>query len=121
MSRANYVCTVCSEHFTRKYSANRHNSKVHGGRSEIVSYIEYMVGRSAGKYLASHPSWHRKQRQLQVHRSYPSENYVVADTAGSFRLETLMQHYLLPNPSPYSQPFDNSTKTSEIEDIGGKD
>ena len=99
MSRPNYVCTVCSEHFTRKYSAYRHNSSLHGGRSEIVSYIEYIAGRSSGRYLVSHPSWHRKQRQLQANRSYPSDICIIADTTSSLRPETLLQPYpaALPN------------------------
>ena len=53
-----------------------HNLNIHKGRSEIVPFIEYMAGRSSGKYLASHPSWYRKQRQLHQH-SYQSESYVV--------------------------------------------
>jgi hypothetical protein len=51
-----YVCTACSEHFTRKFSGQRHNFNIHSGRSEIVPYIEYMAGRSSGQYLTSHPS-----------------------------------------------------------------
>jgi hypothetical protein len=101
MSRPSYVCTVCSQHFTRKFSANRHNTNVHNGRSEIVPYIEYMVGRSSGRYLASHPSWYRKQRQLQASRSYQSES-IVADTANVFTFENL-QWPLPVNALPYSQ------------------
>src|SRR5215472_9681047 len=112
MSRANYVCTVCSEHFTRKYSAYRHNSNLHGGRSEIVPYIEYMAGRSSGRYLASHPSWHRKQRQLQVNRSYPSYIRVIADTASSFRPEPLLQSY--PAALPNSQTATIQQKLDEL-------
>ena len=110
MSRPNYVCTICSEHFTRKYSAYRHNSNLHGGRSEIVLYIEYMAGRSSGQYLASHPSWFRKQRQVIANRSYPSDYHVIADTASSFRSETLLQPYpaALPNlqTATVQQKFD---------------
>ena len=95
MGRPTYVCATCSEHFTRKYSAKRHNFNIHAGRSEIVPFIEYMVGRSSGRYLASHPSWYRKQRQLQANHSYPSENHAIADTASSFRPETLLQPYPL--------------------------
>ena len=91
VGRPNYVCTVCSEHFTRKYSGKRHNFNIHSDRSEIVPYIEYMAGRSSGKYLASHPSWYRKQKGSQCDRSYPSENRVIADTTSSFRPETLLQ------------------------------
>jgi hypothetical protein len=98
MGRPTYVCATCEEHFTRKYSGKRHNFNIHAGRSEIVPFIEYMVGRSSGRYLASHPSWYRKQRQLQANHSYPSENRVIADS--SFRPETLPQSYpdaALPN------------------------
>jgi hypothetical protein len=101
MVRPNYVCTVCSEHFTRKYSGKRHNFNIHDGRSEIVPFIEYMAGRSSGQYLASHPSWYRKQRQLQVNRSYQSDNRA-ADTAISLSQETSPQPYPLPDALPYS-------------------
>jgi hypothetical protein len=120
MSRANYVCTVCSEHFTRKYSAKRHNFNIHAGRSEIVPFIEYMVGRSSGRYLASHPSWYRKQRQLQANHSYPSENHAIADTASSFRPETLQHPYPLPDASPYSQTYTIQQKLEELGLLLGK-
>lgn len=120
MSKANYVCTACSQHFTRKYSAKRHNFNIHTGRSEIVPFIEYMVGRSSGKYLASHPSWFRKQGQLQANRSYPSDNRVIADTASSFRPETLLQPYPLPDTSPYSQTPTIQQKLDELGLLLGK-
>jgi hypothetical protein len=90
MSGASYVCTVCSQQFTRKYSGQRHNFNIHSGGSEIMPYIEYMAGRNSGRYLASHPSWFRKQRGFQSDRSYPSENRVIADTTSSFRPETCL-------------------------------
>jgi hypothetical protein len=85
MSRPSYVCTVCSQQFTRKYSGERHNFNIHSGGSEIVPYIQYMVGRSSGQYPASHPSWFRRQKVSQWNRSYPSENRVIADTTGLFK------------------------------------
>jgi hypothetical protein len=117
MSRPNYVCTVCSEHFTRRYSGKRHNLNIHSGRSEIVPFIEYMAGRSSGKYLASHPSWYRKQRQLQVNRSYQSET-VVADS--SFRPEALQHRYPIPDASPYSQTPTIQQKLDELGLLLGK-
>jgi len=55
MGRPNYVCTTCSEHFTRKYSAKRHNITVHHNNGgEIVTLVEYLVRRSSGQYHASH-------------------------------------------------------------------
>ena len=117
MSRPNYVCTVCSEHFTRKYSAYRHNSNLHGGRSEIVLYIEYMAGRSSDWYLASHPSWHRKQR-FQWDSSYPSENHAIADTASSFGPETLLQPY--PGALPNLHTTTVQQKLGELKILAGK-
>jgi hypothetical protein len=103
VGRPNYVCTVCSEQFTRKYSGKRHKFNIHSGRSEIVPYLEYMVGRNSGRYLASHPSWYRKQKGSQWNSSYPSENRVIADTTSSFRPETLPQPYPLPAALPNPQ------------------
>jgi hypothetical protein len=60
MGRATYVCTTCEEHFTRRYSATRHNLTIHNGRGEIVPLLEYLVGRSSGRYRPSHPSLYRR-------------------------------------------------------------
>src|SRR5215469_835737 len=62
MARATYVCATCSEHFTRRYSATRHNLTIHNGRGEIVTYLEYLVGRNSGRYQPSHPSLYRRGR-----------------------------------------------------------
>ena len=118
MGRPNYVCTVCSEHFTRKYSGKRHNFNIHGGRSEIVPFIEYMAGRSSDRYLASHPSWYRKQKGSQWNSSYPSENRVIADTTSSFRPETLLQPY--PAALPNSQTTIVQHKLEELRLLLGK-
>jgi hypothetical protein len=67
MGRPSYVCTTCSEHFTRKYSAKRHNISVHKGGGEIVPLVEYLVGRSFGKYQASHPFWYRRNGK-RIHK-----------------------------------------------------
>jgi hypothetical protein len=120
MGRPTYVCATCSEHFTRKYSAKRHNFNLHSGRSEIVPYIEYMVGRSSGRYLASHPSWYRKQKGSQWNSSYPSENRVIADTTSSFRPETLLQPYPLPTALPNSQTTTVQQKLEELRLLLGK-
>jgi hypothetical protein len=90
MGRPTYVCSTCSEHFTRRYSGKRHNFNIHAGRSEIVPFVEYMAGRSSGRYLASHPSWYRNHRQFQVNHRHRSEP-IVADTANSFRLQNLQR------------------------------
>jgi hypothetical protein len=72
MGRLTYVCATCSEHFTRKYSATRHNLTLHNGRGEIVRLLEYLAGRSSGQYMPSHPSWYRGTQKWETH-NYNSE------------------------------------------------
>ena len=57
-----YVCGTCSQHFTRRYNANRHNKNIHANRAEIVRFLEYLIGRSIGKYLASDPLSYKSKR-----------------------------------------------------------
>jgi hypothetical protein len=58
-----YVCGTCSQHFTRRYNANRHNKNIHANRAEIARFLEYLIGRSIGKYLASDPLSYRSKRR----------------------------------------------------------
>jgi hypothetical protein len=64
MGRPSYVCAICSEHFTRKYSARRHNHNLHNGAAEIVRLIDYLAGRSSGQYTANNPFWFKRNNQL---------------------------------------------------------
>ena len=81
MGRPNYVCTICSEHFTRKYSAKRHNLTIHSnGGGEIVPFLEYLVRRSSGKYEASDPSWYRRRSEKRIHNFGRA---MVADSMGN--------------------------------------
>jgi hypothetical protein len=42
------VCVKCGQDFTREYGARRHNRIHHLGRSPVVRYTEYIIGRSRG-------------------------------------------------------------------------
>ena len=79
-----------------------------------------MAGRGSGKYLASHPSWYRKQKGSQSDRRYPSENRVIADTTSSFRPETLLQPYRLPAAYADSQTVTVQQKIEELKLLLGK-
>jgi hypothetical protein len=79
-----------------------------------------MVGRNSGQYLASHPSWYRKQRQLQVNRSYQSEGRAIADTASSSSPEILPQPYALPAALPNTQTSTIQQKLEELRVLLGK-
>jgi hypothetical protein len=91
MGRATYVCATCAEHFTRRYSATRHNLTIHGNRGEIVPLLEYLVGRSTGPYRANHPFWYRRRRGRGIHNF--GHATTVADSIGdTFQVGVLPQH-----------------------------
>jgi hypothetical protein len=54
-----WFCALCSEGFTRKYSANRHNQNLHHEQGKLVRTIDYIIGRLAGKYGEGDPSTYR--------------------------------------------------------------
>jgi hypothetical protein len=45
-----WVCTNCSQGFTRMTSARRHNDNLHGGMAMIVRPYEYLNGRLNGRF-----------------------------------------------------------------------
>jgi hypothetical protein len=83
MGRIAYVCATCSEHFTRKYSATRHNLTIHNGRGEIVRLPEYLAGTLSGRYMPSHPSWYRRTQKLRTPTAHNYNNeFGLADSGG---------------------------------------
>jgi hypothetical protein len=105
MGRLTHVCTTCSEHFTRKYSAKRHNITIHGNSAEIVPLLEYLVGRKIGRYHASDPSWYRR-------RSHKFGHAIATDSMrDNFRpggLQGQYQHYRQQQDQPTSvSPYPN--------------
>jgi hypothetical protein len=74
MGRLTYVCATCSEHFTRKYSATRHNLTLYDGRGEIVRLLEYITGTLSGRYMPSHPSWYRRTQKWETPKAHNSNN-----------------------------------------------
>lgn len=90
MGRLTYVCATCEEHFTRRYSATRHNLTIHNNRGEIVSLLEYLVGRSSRRYHASHPFWYRRRREKGIH-SFGHATTVADSVGGTFRPAGLQQ------------------------------
>jgi len=70
MVRITWVCATCGEHFTRKYSATRHNNNLHAGNGQIVRLLDYIVGRASGQYLPSDPRT-RKNHNPLIHDYTP--------------------------------------------------
>jgi hypothetical protein len=62
MRKANYVCTICSQTFTRKWRGKTHSINLHSGSAEIVRFVDYIVGRLDGQYFAGDPSLYRSKK-----------------------------------------------------------
>jgi hypothetical protein len=73
MRNKNFVCVLCSQDFTRKYSADRHNENLHHGRGKIVRTIDYVIGRIAGEYHAANPLTYRSSYKQRVSPSTNSD------------------------------------------------
>ena len=52
--------TICSQSFTRNFSAKRHDINLHGGNGEYVRYMDYEIGRVQGKYYQNDPAFFKK-------------------------------------------------------------
>jgi hypothetical protein len=107
MGRPSYVCTTCSEHFTRRYSGERHNNNLHNGAAEIVRLIDYLAGRSLGQYMPNNPFWHK--------RANPYSNIgsrTVAESVGNSFQPRFMPQQAPSEISQYSaSPIDRSLPT----------
>ena len=56
-----WVCTICSQSFTRNSSAKRHDINLHEGNADYVRYIDYEIGRMQGKYYQNDPALYKKK------------------------------------------------------------
>ena len=117
----NFVCTLCSETFTRKPSAKRHSDTQHAGTVPFVRLIDYLVGRIEGLYQPSDPRLyrHQKKNEREAKNSFPSGSSMSAisvDKVPASRFTTLAD---MTNKSPYcgtniTTEHSKSTLGSEI-------
>jgi hypothetical protein len=62
MPKPLYACTSCGEQFSRYANGKRHNFNLHNNNGEIVSYTEYLVGRSNNRYQIPYRAPSRRGR-----------------------------------------------------------
>jgi hypothetical protein len=74
--RANYVCTLCSQTFTRKPSAERHRINFHLGAAPFVRFMDYIIGRIEGRYQPSDPLLYRRKNKIMKHNDTRMANEV---------------------------------------------
>jgi hypothetical protein len=62
MPDINFVCSICSQTFTRRWRGKTHNINLHFGSAEIVRLIDYIIGRLNGRYSPGDPSLYRSKK-----------------------------------------------------------
>jgi hypothetical protein len=48
MGKPKWACASCGMYAGRKFSVQRHIKNIHGGNANLVSYMDYQVGRKSG-------------------------------------------------------------------------
>jgi hypothetical protein len=74
--RANYVCTLCSQTFTRKPSAERHRINLHFGTAPIVRVMDYIIGRIESRYKPGDPLLYRRRNKIMKSKDVKPVNEV---------------------------------------------
>jgi hypothetical protein len=134
MSGRNYVCTLCSQTFTRKWRGKTHNLNIHGGSSNVVRMIDYIVGRVNGTYLASDPALFRRrnyksifyERSIEKGKSVSDKNTMEQDghyhlSDGGSSSQSPIQNF---SDSPFSDSIERmqeaTLKTAELKKLASK-
>ena len=67
-----WACAMCGMYSSRKYSVKRHINNLHNGIGNIVSFIDYLVGRRQGVYFPNPiPNYLTKQSQTVASTTRP--------------------------------------------------
>lgn len=133
MTFKNYVCVLCAQDFTRRYSANRHNRILHQERSKIVRTLEYIIGRVTGEYVSADPLVFRRTNSRRptdaILGNFPFIN-VAHNRSDSHSSEYMQRKEYILNQNPYiesarTHPADQfgdqtSSKLEEIKSLCAK-
>jgi hypothetical protein len=119
----NYVCTMCSQTFTRRWRGSVHNTNVHASLSHIVRLIDYIIGRLNGEYKPGDPSWYRRPNKYK-NRTDGLDVIIRADKKDWFRemrrkeIQTPLGNRIPPHsdtPTHESHPQNSSESKSNLD------
>jgi hypothetical protein len=123
MSNKILVCALCSQDFTRRYSADRHNQNLHHGQGKIVRMIDYVIGRIAGEYNAANPLAYRTSYKQRASSSAGSDakafsfhSSSIAHDGSKGNSSSALSH--INENVPNQQPSTNSVRPSTNRIIG---
>ena len=120
MGRITWVCATCPEHFTRKYSASRHNDNLHFGNGLIVTLLDYIVGRVSGQYLPSDPRTSKNRNPL-IHDYTPRWPSKPVSQAGAsndrpYPANNNNNNNMYENSDPFSYCYPTPNTTNNADD-----
>jgi hypothetical protein len=117
MGRITWVCATCAQHFTRFYSANRHNENLHNGGGQVVRLLDYMIGAINGKFPPNDPiaEQRRKGTRDNNNRIFGSNSKTLKDTnkvASQIKINTVVHDNIAPTldsqrAKPENHLYDN--------------
>lgn len=66
--KPNWACASCGMFSSRRYNVRRHVYTIHKGYGNIVSFVDYILGRQWGIYMPNpRPTYQRKEEnKMQV-------------------------------------------------------
>jgi hypothetical protein len=68
MSKPNWACSSCGMYSSRRWSVERHILNLHNGNSNVVPFVDYLVGRKSGFYLPKfRPTFVKKECNKNGH------------------------------------------------------
>ena len=97
-----YACGTCGLHFTRRFNAKRHNKNLHDNKADIVTFSEYVVGRTSGKYTPDNPSFYR------IKNSNASKRNIVHQYENDNNTHFNQQKHILDSTKTNPVPMPNS-------------
>jgi hypothetical protein len=120
MGRITWVCATCGEHFTRKYSASRHNNNLHSGNGLIVTLLDYIVGRASHQYLPNDPRT-RKNHNPIIHDytpRWPSKPVSQADVSNDrpYPANNNNNNNMYENSEPFSYYYPTPNTINNADD-----
>jgi hypothetical protein len=72
--KCTWVCSMCSQNFTRRSSAKRHNYNLHSGNAVIVRPFEYIIGILKGKFPPGTDPLFFRRKNLKYMRRQNADN-----------------------------------------------
>lgn len=117
-----YVCATCSQGFTRKSSANRHNLNIHSRKGHIVRFLDYIVGRIDGLYATADPLSFRKNRGNNLRNLRPIKPDSLHPSLKNSDTDSIAAaevHDLSSNNRPFVQERNNNHDFSSPDNLIG--